>query len=333
MLEIIRHKYFFAKEVIQMIENLAFSLNAVIPIFLIMMLGNFLKTKMLDEHTVSNINIFVFNVALPIMLFNQVANADIYYLFDIYLILYAVITTIVIVLLSWGFAVLIKVERSSISSFVQGCFRGNFVIMGVFLISSILGENDTGKSALIVTFVIPTYNVLAVTILTFYQDGEKNKTNIIKETFLNIIKNPLIIGIGVALPFSIFQISIPVMIDTAVKSIASVGTTLALLVIGAVIDFKDIKNSFKLASLVALIKLVVFPIIFVTISIWLGMDNESIVVLFVLYASPVAVSSYIMASNMGGDSKLAANIILVTTTLSVVSLVFGIFMLISYGVI
>jgi predicted permease len=63
------------------------------------------------------------------------------------------------------------------------------------------------------------------------------------------------------------------------------------------------------------------------------MDNESIVVLFVLYASPVAVSSYIMASNMGGDSKLAANIILVTTTLSVVSLVFGIFMLISYGVI
>ena len=58
-------------------ENLIFSLNATIPIFLMMLLGMlFRKLGWMDEVFAAKMNKFVFLVPLPVLLFEQLATVD-----------------------------------------------------------------------------------------------------------------------------------------------------------------------------------------------------------------------------------------------------------------
>ena len=58
-------------------ENLVFSLNATLPIFLLMVLGYvFNEIGIIDEKAASWMNKFVFKVALPVLLFDDLADQD-----------------------------------------------------------------------------------------------------------------------------------------------------------------------------------------------------------------------------------------------------------------
>ena len=58
-------------------ENLIFSLNATIPIFLMMVLGVFFrKTGLLKENMINGLNQFVFKATLPVLLFGDLAKQD-----------------------------------------------------------------------------------------------------------------------------------------------------------------------------------------------------------------------------------------------------------------
>lgn len=58
-------------------ENLIFSLNATVPIFLLMLLGLFFrKIGWMDEAFASKMNKFVFQVPLPVLLFGDLATVD-----------------------------------------------------------------------------------------------------------------------------------------------------------------------------------------------------------------------------------------------------------------
>ena len=58
-------------------NNLIFSLNATIPIFLMMALGFFLqRIHLLDDHTTQKLNQFAFKVLLPALLFMDLSTAD-----------------------------------------------------------------------------------------------------------------------------------------------------------------------------------------------------------------------------------------------------------------
>lgn len=315
-----------------MFNNLVFSLNCVLPIFIIIAFGFLLKQKdYLDEHTVKKINTLSFNFAIPFLLFRDIASADLGSIIDFRLLSYALISTLVIFILLWiGAKIFIKNEPS-IGSFVQGCFRGNYAIIGLSLAASILGPDKTSKAALITTFVIPLYNLLAVIVLTF-TSGNKNGNNV-KEAVKNICKNPLIIGIAIGLPFSIFNIALPKSIMNCVNYMAQLATPLALLAIGGSINFEGIKASFKLAMSAAFIKLIIVPIISLSIAILIGIKAaEDLVILYLMYASPTAINSFIMASKMGADEDLAANIVLLTTVFSVITFTFGIYIFKAVGI-
>ena len=57
-------------------SNLIFSLNATMPIFLTMILGLFFrKVGILDESFTSKMNKFVFKIALPVLLFQDLSDS------------------------------------------------------------------------------------------------------------------------------------------------------------------------------------------------------------------------------------------------------------------
>lgn len=70
-------------------ENLIFSLNATIPVFLMMALGYvFHEIGWLDDVFASKMNKFVFLVPLPVLVFEDLANVDFSQIWDVRFILF-----------------------------------------------------------------------------------------------------------------------------------------------------------------------------------------------------------------------------------------------------
>ena len=74
-------------------------------------------------------------------------------------------------------------------------------------------------------------------------------------------------------------------------------------------------------------RLILAPMVGVLLALCLGVRDEHLGVLFLLLATPVAASSHVMVAAARGDSTLAANIIVLTTLLSLVTITAGFFTL------
>lgn len=148
-----------------------------------------------------------------------------------------------------------------------------------------------------------------------------------------MVKNPIIIGIFLGLPFSIFGISIPTIPLKAVTSIAQTATPIALLVVGAGFEGAKAVKKIKLTSIATFIKLVLLPLVFFPFAIAFGFRGSELVAILVMLGSPTTVTCYIMAKNMGNDEVLSSSIVVMATLLSSVTLTGWIFVLKVMGLI
>ncbi len=309
-----------------MIELILFTLNIVSPIFLLIVLGIILKkTGLVTEAFVSQSSNFVFKISLPALIFLKIGTITINKAFDGKLILVSVLLVTVFSIYSWILANFLTPEPTEKGVFAQGSFRSNFAIIGLALISNLLGEEQLGKASLLLAFIMPLYNILAVIFLTLPFNNE-GKFNFVKLT-TDIIGNPLIIAALLALPFSIFHIGFGQILTTTLIYLAKIALPLALIGIGASLNFGKLKEASKLSFIASFNKILLFPVIATATGIFLRFDPVQLGILFILFASPTAIASFIMADAMGSNSKLAGDIIVVSTLFSILTLSGGIILL------
>ncbi|MDR1416191.1 MAG: AEC family transporter, partial [Prevotellaceae bacterium] len=300
-----------------------FSANSVLPVFVLIAIGWIIRRQgMMPQSVVGTINSIAFNVAFPALLFREMAQTSIAQVFHPVFVIYGVGGTVLIFALTWLGAEFFIKDKAAIGAFVQGSFRGNYAIMGLTFITNILG--NTGKGILLTAFVIPTYNILSVALLTFRSRHTHDGS--VQKAAASIARNPLIIGILLGLPFSLFQIPLftstsTKFIATSIKYLSELATPLAMLAIGASISASSTLKGLPKMLAAAAIKLVISPLVLVgaayLLRSTLNFSGEDLLVLFVLFGVPTAVASYIMASKMDADADLAAGILLVTSLLSV----------------
>jgi len=311
-----------------LLDNLVFSLNAIAPIFLLVLLGYAIKRRgHLDEYTYKKINTIVFKFAMPVMLFRDVLGANLREAMDLTLIVYMLVTTFLAFFGAWIFAILITKDRRKIGAFVQGSFRGNFVFIGLPLIRNIMGGELPARALVVTAFIVPTYNILSVVILTIYSGEKQSLLKTTKETVLNIVKNPLIWGIFLGVGANLINLELPIAIAQTFAPLSQMAMPIMLLCIGATLDFTKLKSTIKNALLVSFYKLVLVPLVFLSIAIYMGFPSDSIVVLYVMYAAPTAIASYTMAAMMNSDEELASNIVVLTSLLSAITFTIGIYIL------
>lgn len=322
-----------------------FSLNATLPIFLIMVLGWFLMRIGLFTKEFNKVaDKYVFKVALPVLLFKDIATADIRSDFNLTFVLFCMITTTIMFLAIWGLSYIFIKDKTQVGAFAQASARGSAAVLGIAFINNIYG--NSGMAPLMIVSAVPLYNILSVIILTFSADmgkeAQKNKLtdNVsnskgsnIKKACINVVKNPIIIGIFLGLPFSIFGISIPPIPLKAVTSIAQTATPIALLVVGAGFEGAKAIKKIKLTAVATFIKLVLLPLIFFPFAIAFGFRGSELVAILIMLGSPTTVTCYIMAKNMGNDEVLSSSIVVMATLLSSVTLTGWIFVLKVIGLI
>jgi malonate transporter len=313
-------------------DQFLFTLTTVAPVFLICFLGIFLrKVRLIDEDFVNISSKLVFTVALPALIFIELSETDFLRILQGFQILYVCGSTTIAFILIWILARPFIRRGKDLGPFVQGSFRSNYAIVGFAVIVNLFGENALSKASVILVFIMPLYNLLSIIVLTATRrQGER--LNVIK-TLLHILGNPLIIATLVSIPFSYFRIPIPEVVSSTASYLSSLALPLALIGIGGSLNPKSIIKASKMAFGATVIKLILIPGIFTYIAICLGFRGEDLAVMFLLFASPTAVASFVMAKAMGANSKLAGNIVLMTTLGASVTITLGVFILKSLGVV
>ena len=314
-----------------MLNDLVFSLNAVMPLFLIIVLGYVLKKKnFLSDGFVTSGNKLIFYIALPTTLFRNILSTGIEELLDWPFIAFVVGMSTLSFILIWFIAAYIIKDKKMLGAFVQGSFRGNFAFLGMPLLFNLSGEAGMARAALIITFVLPLFNIFSVLVLSTCSNSSQRVGY--KTVFFTILKNPLIIGIFIAFIFMVLNIRPPFMLERVTFYTSNMATPIALICLGAGIKFYGFDIRFKYAFAASIIKVLVLPIVFITIGYLLGFRGDDIAAILVLGGIPSAIVGYTMVIQMGGDAYIASTIVVISTIMSAFTLTVFVYLLQIFGV-
>ena len=314
-----------------MLDNFLYALNATLPVFAVMVLGWLLKrVGFLTEEFTKVADRLVFRVALPCMLFLDIAEMDPRQLLDGKFVIYGFVVTLLSILGIWGLTKAFMKNKTQVGAFVQGAYRSSAAVLGVALITNVYG--DAGYAPLMILASVPLYNIFAVVILVLEAGGGgKLDGKRLKSVALNVVKNPILIGIVTGMPFALLQIHLPVMVEKSLSMLSNLATPLSLLVIGAAFVWGDAMKKARPTLLAASIKLVVLPALFLPAAVALGFRDAQLMAILIMLGSPSTPSGYIMAKQMGNDHVLANGIVVLTTLLAAVTITGWIFLLRSFG--
>lgn len=323
-------------------ENLAISVNAVLPLIICMAAGYlFRRIKLVDEGFCRKCNTFCFKTFLPLMIFMNVYNSDLESAVQPGAFLFA--AAAVLVIFAAAFLIIPRIVRkgsvdsagSPVSAasrqavLIQCIFRSNFVIFGYQVVANVYGAGQAAVASVMAAIVVPLYNVLAVITLEYFT----NSKNGLRPVILGIIKNPLIIGAVAALLFKLSGLTLPAPLYTGLSDMAGMATPLALVVLGGTFHFDALRRNAGALAIGTLGKIVVAPLVMVPIAAALGFRDANLLSLVIVFASPAAVNSYTMAAAYGHDPELAGQLVVVTSVLSMVSVFGWIFLLRMLGLI
>ena len=313
-------------------ENLIFSLNATIPIFLMMLLGMlFRKLGWMDEVFAAKMNKFVFLVPLPVLLFEQLATVDFSEVWDIKFILFCFVVTAISITISTLISLLWK-DRSVKGEFIQATYRSSAALLGIAFIQNIYGT--AGMAPLMIIGSVPLYNIMAVVVLSVFKPGNNSFDKaLVKKTLKGIATNPIIIGIVAGFVWSALKLPMLSILHKTVSSIGATATPMGLMSMGATFEMKKATSKMKPTLVAVFMKLVGFCVVFLPMAALLGFRNEEMIAILVMLGSATTVSSFVMARNMGHEGTLSSGVIMMTTLLSAFTLTMWLDVLRSFGVV
>lgn len=326
--------------------------NAVLPIVLLILLGYFLRQKdFLSADFVKVGNKLVFKICLPCSLFINVYDVAGFEIIQWDVVLYCVVMVFVICLLGVLLALATTKQLSRRGAVAQSVFRSNMAIIGLSLASALGGDAAVAMTSVISAFTVALFNVLAVLVLSMFAEGDGKEKQDFRKILLNIVKNPLIIGIALgmlsllirSLQTTLFGQPVFLLkrdlkfVYTVLNNLKSLASPFALIVMGGQFTFSAVKGMWKEILSGTLGRIVMAPLVGIGCAVLLTKlgvfhcDASVYPALIALFGSPTAVSSAIMAGQMGADEQLATQLVVWTSIGSIFTIFLTVVILMSTG--
>lgn len=312
-----------------MLANLLFCLNATVPIFLLMVLGYvFKKINIFNDGLTKGLNNFVFKVALPVLVYKELATSDVEELWDAKFVLFCFFATVLSIIIAYTLSFLFK-EKEIRPEFVQGTYRSSAALLGVGIATNLYG--NAGMTPLMIIGAVPLYNVFAVIVLTLGQGEGKLTGALMRKTLWGVITNPIIIGVmlGIVRAF----IPVPILLPKTLDYVSNLATPLGLMALGASFQFKEAITKIWPTGLATFLKLIGLGMIIIPIAVSMGYTHDKLVAVLIMTSSPTTVSTFVMAKSMGYNGTVSAGIVMLTTILSAFTLTVWLYILRTYGLI
>ena len=313
-------------------DNLVFSLNATVPIFLMMVLGLFFnKIGWMDEEFANKMNKFVFRMPLPVLLFGDLAVVDIKEAWDTKFVIFCFIITLISITIAIGISCLLK-DRNIQGEFIQAAYRSSAALLGIAFIQNIYGT--AGMAPLMIIGSVPLYNIMAVVVLSVFKPGNNSFDKaLVKKTLKGIATNPIIIGIVAGFVWSALKLPMPTILHKVVSNVGATATPMGLMSMGATFELRKATSKMKPTIVAVFMKLVGFCAVFLPMAALLGFRNEEMIAILVMLGSATTVSCFVMARNMGHEGTLSSGVIMMTTLLSAFTLTMWLDVLRSFGLV
>lgn len=295
-----------------------------LPVFVMVFIGiGVRRLGWIDSAFITSASALVFKGSLPTLIFLSIIEADLELTLNPRLLGFFTLATTGTFLISWAWAIW-RVPLADRGVYVQGAFRGNCGIVGIALAASMYGNFGLSAGGLLLGVVILSYNVFSVIVLSVYQDKESAQwRNVLK----HIVGNPLILAVLLAVPVAWSGVTLPRWVMTSGNYFASLTLPLALLCIGGTLSVRALRNDRATATSASFMKMIALPIL-ATAGAWLaGFRGRELGLLFFFFASPTASASFVMVLALGGNARLAGNIIAITTLMASVTITAGVFVL------
>lgn len=314
-------------------EELIFSLNATIPIFLVMIVGYIAKQiKMVDDHFVKILNDVNFKITLPCLVFRDIATADFYEVWDTRYVLFCFGATLISIVVIGVCCKLFYKNKAQMGELIQASYRSSAAVLGIAFIQNIYG--NSGMAPLMIIGSVPLYNIVAVIVLTFTSaERDVDAKGAIKKSVIGVLKNPMIIGILMGLIVSLIRWDMPVIVEKTVNNFAVLASPLALFGLGAGFEGRKAVKEIKPTLVATVIKLVILPTVFIPVAVHMGFTTEKLVAALIMLGAPTTASCYVMAKSMGHRGVLTSSAVVSTTFLCSVTLTAWLYVLRSMGLI
>ena len=324
-----------------LVDILWTSVNAIFPVVLLIALGYFLRhIGFLQDGFIKGSKNLVFKVLLPCSLF-----VNIYSISGIGAIRWdVVIYSIVLILVTFavGFVAGKFATKDPLRKGVvwQCAFRSNFAIIGLPLATALGGDDGAAVASVLSAFAIPLFNLCSVGALSFYTGGNGKKLSPVRFV-IDVVKNPLTLGVlaglfallvrslqGIVFGRVIFSLEreIPFLYKV-LANLKSATTPLALLVLGGQCVFSAAKGMFRELAIGTVCRIIIAPLVAVVGAVLLSKftnllhcGNGEYAAIIALFGAPVAVSSAIVAGEMGNDEQLASQLVVWTSIGSLVTI-------------
>ncbi len=315
-------------------DDLIFSLNATLPIFIMMMLGYFLRRiGLVTQKFADAANTFVFKICLPLVLFDDLYQMDIAAAWDGGFVAFCAAATLGSIALCWLVSRAFG-KQPWRGEFIQASYRSGAAFLGIAFLLSIYGE--AGAAPLMVIGAVPIYNVSAVVILELMRPGKVDRgvsPELIRSTIRGIVTNPIILGIVAGVAWSLLCIPMPQVLGTAVADIGGIATPLGLIALGASFSFRRAFAVGTPSIVASAIKLAGLELVFLPMALAAGYTGQKLVAVMMMLGLPSTVSGYVMARNMGYEGAVNSSVVMLTTLLSSATITFWLWLLKSQGLV
>ncbi|MBW2655727.1 MAG: AEC family transporter, partial [Deltaproteobacteria bacterium] len=275
-------------------------------IFIIIFLGLFAKQKgFITPDFLNQGNRLVYYIAIPAMIFSSISKAALNTQMNLEVIIITLISVVAISVIAFGTTRFLKMARPSKGSFIQCSFHGNLGYIGLAVGFYYLGDSGFVKTAIIAGFVMILQNILAVIVLQYYSGGNTGRPQMF-DTLKKTMGNPVILSALAGIFFSLFNLTMPLILDRALDILRGMALPLALLIIGASLSFEKLKPRFL--NVTPAIGFILFKV--------LSVHSDNYLPGLIILSSPSATLTYIMAKEIGGDPDFAVAAISICTIIS-----------------
>ncbi len=296
-----------------MLQNFMICVNAVVPSAIYLIIGIILKvTGAVKDEEVRRFTHIVFITLYPFIMFDNLYGKNIADNMDMKLGLYATGFTLLQFILSWIFVVRIEKDNYQRGAMIQAMYRSNYVLMGFPIAVNLFGKGNITAVAIIMMLVVPFYNASAVVLFEYFRGGSVN----IKSMLKRIMTNPIIDGGIAAFIVMGLGIKLPPAVEMTIGTLSDATSPIAMILLGAALSLNGFSSDRWRIVICTLGKLVVFPAVGIAGAVLLGIRDVQLIAVTLMVAAPVALASYAMASSMGGNGKLAGELVVITTITS-----------------
>lgn len=288
-------------------------INGVISLFLIMLLGVYGSKKNIITNEINKgLTEILLKITLPLMIvssfvfrFDQSMKANITKAF-----LYAFLTFIIVAIISYVFLTPIKSEKRGILQFANVFSNCGFI--GFPIMESIYGlEGVVYTSIFNMYFAIFTWTY-GVMIFT---------GNVTLKEIKKVLLNPCVIAVYIGMFIMVFNIQIPIVIYSTIKTVGSMTAPLSMIIVGVILSKASIKEYLKDWTIYyeSIIKLLIIPLIIYFITLFIGDSSKVSNTMIILSAMPAAAMTSILAENFNKEKEYASVIVFFTTLFSIIT--------------